>query len=91
MCVGIIGLDLTFYTYISQTSWALTVFDVVSGAVKSFVFAILIAGIGCQRGFTVRGGAEAVGNAATSAVVSGLFLIIVTDSTFAVILNYIRW
>jgi phospholipid/cholesterol/gamma-HCH transport system permease protein len=26
-CVGILGLDLTLYTYASQTSWALTVFD----------------------------------------------------------------
>ena len=55
------------------------------------VFAILIAGIGCQRGFQASGGAEAVGNATTSAVVAGLFLIIVADSTFAIILNYVRW
>jgi phospholipid/cholesterol/gamma-HCH transport system permease protein len=91
MVVGILGLDLTLHTYIQQTSWALVTFDVTSGIVKSITFAILIAGIGCQRGFQVRGGADAVGNAATSAVVSGLFLIIVTDSTFAVIFNYIRW
>jgi phospholipid/cholesterol/gamma-HCH transport system permease protein len=68
---------------------ALEIFDIVSGIVKSVVFAILIAGIGCQRGFKVRGGAEAVGNATTSAVVYGLFLIIVTDSVFAIILHYI--
>ncbi len=91
MVVGILGLDLTLHTYIQQTSWALVTFDVTSGIVKSIVFAILIAGIGCQRGFQVSGGADAVGNAATSAVVSGLFLIIVTDSTFALIFNYIRW
>jgi phospholipid/cholesterol/gamma-HCH transport system permease protein len=91
MAVGILGLNLTFYTYAQQTAWALEVFDIGSGVVKSMAFAILIAGIGCQRGFQVRGGAEAVGNAATSAVVSGLFLIIVADSTFAIILNYIRW
>ena len=91
MAVGIFGLGLTFGTYTSLTSWALTVFDVVAAAVKSLVFAVLIAGMGCQRGFSVRGGAEAVGNATTSAVVAGLFLIIVTDSVFAVALNYIRW
>jgi phospholipid/cholesterol/gamma-HCH transport system permease protein len=49
----------------------------------------LIAGIGCQRGFQVRGGAEAVGSATTSAVVAGIFLIVVTDSAFAIIFNYI--
>jgi phospholipid/cholesterol/gamma-HCH transport system permease protein len=91
MTVGVLGLDLTIHTYAQQTSWALEVFDVVSGVVKSMVFAVLIAGIGCQRGFQASGGAEAVGNATTSAVVAGLFLIIVADSTFAIILNYVRW
>ena len=91
MAVGVLGLDLTIHTYTELTSSALEVFDVVSGVVKSMVFAILIAGIGCQRGFQASGGAEAVGNATTSAVVAGLFLIIVADSTFAIILNYVRW
>ncbi len=90
MVVGVFGLNLTIHTYAVQTSWALEVFDITSGVVKSCVFAVLIAGIGCQRGFQVRGGAEAVGNATTSAVVSALFLIIVADSTFAIILNYVR-
>ena len=36
----------------------------------------------------VRGGAAAVGQATTSAVVSSIFLIILSDSVFAVILRY---
>ncbi len=91
MAVGILGLGLTFHTYADLTSWALTVHDIVTGVLKSMVFAVLITGIGCQRGFSVQGGAEAVGNATTSAVVAGLFLIIVTDSVFALVLNYVRW
>ena len=91
MAVGILGLGLTFRTYAELTSWALTVHDVVTGVVKAMVFAVLIAGVGCQRGFSVAGGAEAVGNATTSAVVAGLFLIIVTDSIFALVLNYVQW
>ncbi len=90
LLVGVIGLEITPYTYLRQTASSFDSFDIVAGTVKSMVFAVLIAGIGCQRGFEVRGGAEAVGNATTSAVVSSLFLIIVTDSTFAIILNYIR-
>jgi phospholipid/cholesterol/gamma-HCH transport system permease protein len=91
LTVGVLGLDLTFHTYADLTSWALTIFDVETGLIKSVVFAVLIAGIGCERGFQVRGGAESVGIATTSAVVSGLFLIIVTDSVFAIMLNYVRW
>jgi len=90
LLVGVMGLNITPYTYLRQTASSFDTFDIVSGTVKSIVFAVLIAGIGCQRGFEVRGGAESVGNATTSAVVSSLFLIIVTDSTFAIILNYIR-
>ncbi len=88
LLVGVIGLDLTFYTYIQQTMKHIRMFDVVSSLVKSAVFAFLIAGIGCHRGFQVFGGAEAVGESTTSAVVSAIFLIVVTDSAFAIILHY---
>ena len=90
LVVGVVGLDLTYYTYIKETMDALKMFDVISGLIKSIVFAAFIAAIGCQRGFKVRGGAEAVGNATTSSVVSAIFLIIVIDSTFAIILHYVR-
>lgn len=90
MTVGVLGFDLTVFSYMTQTIKSIKVFDVVSSLVKAVVFAILIAGIGCQRGFRVRGGAEAVGKYTTSAVVAGLFLIIVADSLFAIILYYIR-
>jgi phospholipid/cholesterol/gamma-HCH transport system permease protein len=90
LIVGVVGLDLTIFTYVQQTMKAVDMFDVMSGLIKSVVFAAFIAAIGCQRGFKVRGGAEAVGDATTSSVVSAIFLIIVIDSTFAIILHYIR-
>ncbi len=90
LIIGVLGLDLTVYSYITESQRALELFDIISSLVKSVVFAVLVAGIGCQRGFMVRGGAEAVGSATTSAVVAGIFLIIVTDSAFALVLHYIR-
>ena len=69
--VGVFLLDLTANAYISQTLKALTLFEVCWGMLKSVVFALLIVWIGCLRGFQTRGGADAVGNSATSAVVSG--------------------
>jgi len=89
LLIGVIFLDLTVYTFIQQSIKAISVFNIVTSMIKSVVLAILIAGIGCQRGFTVRGGAQDVGNATTSAVVAALFLIIVVDSIFAVLLNYV--
>lgn len=89
LVVGVLGLDLTVYTYVRETMSVISVASVFKGLLKSVVFAVLIAGIGCQRGFRVRGGAEAVGSATTSAVVAGIFLIIVTDSAFAILFTYI--
>ena len=90
LIVGVTGLDLTFYTYIQQTKSSITIFDFVTSLIKAVVFAALISGIGCQRGFQVKGGAEGVGMSTTSAVVSAIFLIIVFDSAFAIMLYYIR-
>jgi phospholipid/cholesterol/gamma-HCH transport system permease protein len=89
LVVGVVGLDLTVYAYLKETQTSLTLLDVILSLIKAGVFAVLIAGIGCQRGFQVRGGAEAVGSATTSAVVSALFLIIVTDSAFALAFQYL--
>jgi phospholipid/cholesterol/gamma-HCH transport system permease protein len=88
MVVGVFMLDLTVNSYISQTLETLTLFEVSWGMMKSVVFAFLIVWIGCLRGFRTRGGADAVGNAATSAVVSSIFLIILFDSIFAVLRSY---
>jgi phospholipid/cholesterol/gamma-HCH transport system permease protein len=89
LVVGVVGLDLTIFTYLQQTRDSIHVFDIVTSLIKSAVFALLIAGIGCQRGFRVSGGAESVGTSTTSAVVSAIFLIIVADSVFAIMLHYI--
>jgi phospholipid/cholesterol/gamma-HCH transport system permease protein len=88
LVVGVLMLDLTANAYMAQTFVTLTPFDVFLGVLKSAVFAFLISWIGCFRGFRVRGGAAGVGEATTSAVVSSIFLIILTDSVFSVILRY---
>jgi phospholipid/cholesterol/gamma-HCH transport system permease protein len=89
LVVGVLGLDLTIYTYVQETMKVISVTSIFKSLLKSVVFAVLIAGIGCQRGFQVRGGAQAVGSATTSAVVAGIFLIVVTDSAFAILFTYI--
>ena len=89
LTVGVTAMDLTFYSYMEETIKSIGIFDFITSMVKSAILAVLIAGIGCQRGFETRGGAQAVGTATTSAVVSGLFIIIITDSIFAIVLYYI--
>ena len=89
LVVGVFILDLTVSAYISETINTLTVFDVSWGISKSGVFALLISWIGCLRGFQVKGGPASVGHSTTSAVVSGIFLIIVSDALFTVMLRYL--
>jgi len=89
LLVGVLGLDLTPYAYLKETQTSLALLDIILSLFKAGIFAVLIAGIGCQRGFQVRGGAAAVGSATTSAVVSALFLIIVTGSAFALAFQYL--
>ncbi len=89
LAVGVLGLDLTVQGYLLETRKALDLFDVFSGILKSFAFALIVAGVGCLRGLQTQGGAENVGRAATSAVVAGIFLIIVADAVFTVTFQYL--
>ena len=90
LVVGVLGLDLTVYTYMQQIRITIDNYDVMTGFIKSLFFAFLVGGIGCHRGFQVRGGPESVGRATTSAVVSAIFLIILADSIFAIVLHYLE-
>lgn len=88
LVIGITMLNLSVTAYINQTIASLSLFEFTWGLFKACVFAILIAITGCLRGFQAKGGADAVGEAATSAVVSSIFLIVLFDSLFAVIRSY---
>lgn len=59
--------------------------DFLLGVTKGFVFGLLIAFAGCLRGLQCGGGAQAVGVAATRAVVLGITLIII----FNALIDYI--
>jgi ABC-type transporter Mla maintaining outer membrane lipid asymmetry permease subunit MlaE len=59
--VGVLVLGLGSRNYIQQTAQSLLISDLVTGLVKSLVFALLIGLVSCYRGFYVRGGAEGVG------------------------------
>ena len=78
-------LDITFNGFFTELHRAMTIGDIVTGVGKSIVFGFLVATVGCFRGLQVRGGAEGVGKYTTTSVVSGVFLIILTDAVFTFI------
>ena len=53
--------------------------DLISALIKSVVFGLLIAVIGCSWGLTTTGGAKGVGRSTTSAVVIALLSIFISD------------
>src|SRR5580700_7010482 len=85
------GLFMFFSTrlspllYIHDVFASITLRDVITGLIKSVVFATIIAHVGCLEGFRVRGGPDSVGRSTTSAVVKSTFLVIVADAVFTTI------
>ena len=82
---GVIGADFSFGTYFMATRDALFVRDIISGLVKSIVFALVITGVGCQEGFFTGAGSEQVGRSTTTAVVTSIFLVVFVDLVFTAI------
>ena len=79
MTIGITLLRLGWVRYINQTFRALVLQDILTGLVKSVVFAVIIALVGCYEGFQVEGGAEGVGTHTTASVVKSIVFIILAD------------
>jgi phospholipid/cholesterol/gamma-HCH transport system permease protein len=65
--------------YLSNTIDALAWNDINSGLIKAAVFGFIIALLGCYNGFNSKGGAQGVGEATTSAVVSSSILILAAN------------
>jgi len=80
-------LDLTPLQYLREGQAALTLRSCSIGVGKSLVFGALVAIAGCLRGMQCGKSSSAVGDAATSAVVTSIVLIVVADGLFAVVFN----
>lgn len=74
--------------YIHDVFNSIKLHDVITGLIKSVVFATIIAHVGCLEGFRVRGGPDSVGRSTTSAVVKSTFLVIVADAVFTAIFYF---
>ncbi|MFQ5504319.1 MAG: ABC transporter permease [Planctomycetota bacterium] len=84
---GCLLVGLEWGAYLEETHKALKLGDVVSSALKSVSFGVVIASVSCTLGLGVRGGPEGVGLATTRSVVASIFLIIVVDAIFVLLLR----
>jgi len=87
LIVGVGMLDLSLAEYVLETRRAVGLDDLWIGLFQGAVFGILVALAGCLRGMQCKRSAAAVGDAATSAVVTGIVSIIVATALVTVICN----
>jgi phospholipid/cholesterol/gamma-HCH transport system permease protein len=83
--IGVTMLDISLKSYFSQLQEALTLKYFAQGLVKSAVYGVIVALAGCLRGMQSGRSAAAVGQAATSAVVTSIVGIIVASAILTVI------
>ena len=85
--ISTLMLNVTPALYLSRTVEAITLSSFLLGVVKGAYFGVVVALTGCLRGIQCGTNAAAVGQATTSAVVTGITAIIASDGVFAVICN----
>jgi phospholipid/cholesterol/gamma-HCH transport system permease protein len=83
--IGVGMLDLSWTTYFRETVNAINLTGLFGGVFKSSVYGVLIALAGCLRGIQCGNSSSAVGDAATSAVVTGIVAIVAACGVFAVV------
>jgi phospholipid/cholesterol/gamma-HCH transport system permease protein len=96
--MGIIGgyliatnlFHLSAASYFNPMHVHITLFDVATGFIKSFVFGLIIVTVCCYRGMQTTGGAAGVGRATTQCVVASYILILFSDFFLTMALNILR-
>jgi phospholipid/cholesterol/gamma-HCH transport system permease protein len=83
--IGVTMLDVSLKVYFHQLQEALSLKYFAQGLIKSAVYGVIIALAGCMRGMQSGRSAAAVGQAATSAVVTSIVGIIVASAILTVI------
>ncbi len=86
-----LSLDIPPVTFIDRLRDIIPMTDLYQTLIKAPVFGMIIAMAGCYQGMQVEGDAEQVGRRTTTAVVQGIFLVIVLDAFFAVFFTEIGW
>lgn len=85
--IGCLSLDISPILYYEQTINAVHLNHFLVGMVKATVFGFLVAFCGCLKGMHCGRSADAVGKATTSAVVTAIVFIVITDAGFTFFFN----
>lgn len=86
--IGTMKLHISHAMYMKNTLDPLKYKDIYTGLIKSFFFGIIICTVACYEGMKADGGAEGVGKATTSSVVTSFILIIASDCFFTALFYF---
>lgn len=81
-------LNIGYYAYLERFPEAVSLKNYVLGLVKTPIFALIIATVGCFQGFQAEITADSVGIKTTAAAVQAIFLIIVADAFFSILFSW---
>jgi phospholipid/cholesterol/gamma-HCH transport system permease protein len=87
MLMAQMRLGVGYGEFLDRFVKAVAVRDYLIGVLKAPVFAVIIVVVGCFQGFRTEGGADGVGRQTTRSVVWSIFLVIVVDAVFSVVLS----
>jgi phospholipid/cholesterol/gamma-HCH transport system permease protein len=88
--IGVSMLDLNFLEYYTKTRESVQLNDFWVGLFSASVFGVLVALSGCMRGMQCGRSAAAVGEATTSAVVTGIVSIVVAMAVITVVCHVLN-
>ena len=81
---------MTPVAYFEPMHMHITLFDVATGCIKSFIFGAILVTVCCYRGMRTSGGAAGVGQATTQCVVMSYVMILIADFLLTMGLNIVR-
>ena len=85
------SIDMSLRVYVREVVGSILLRDVWLTLIKSAMFATIIVQVGYAEGSRARGGPEAVGTAATRAVVKSTFFVIVADLLASAMFYVMGW
>ena len=85
MFVSVTVFDIGTFEYYQQTVRSMQWSHIWVGVIKGTVYGMLIAFAGCLRGMQCGRSAQAVGEATTSAVVTGILFIVIAASLLTIL------
>ncbi len=77
VAVGLLEIDAG--QFVGNIQWYVDPVDLNNGEIKAAVFGVIVALVGCYKGFHASGGAKGVGEATTQAVVISSVSVLISD------------